>query len=328
MDRRTFIVSTGATLLTVPICTRAQTGGNLKKIGFLGVSRSADTSLGFTKTLIDALSELGWTEGQNVAYEYRWSEQRNDRLPELAADLIRSNVDVIVVTSGATGTKAAKDASNRVPIVMAVAADPVKFGLITSFAQPGGNVTGLAQPLVDWGKWLELAREAVRGARQIAVIANSTNIVYADYVAQNDEAARRLGLQLQMLPVARSEDFRDAFAAMKRKDANALVVGPDALFTSNMQTIIDLALAHRIPVIAPTRRFAELGAMVSFGFDFKYVFRRVAVYVDKILRGTKPADLPVEQPERFELVVNLKAAERLGLTIPQSLLLRADEVIQ
>jgi len=328
MDRRTFIVSTGATLLTVPICTRSQTGGNLKKIGFLGVSHSADTSLGLTKTLVDALRELGWNEGQNVAFEYRWSEQRNDRLPELAADLIRSNVDVIVVISGATGTKAAKDASKRVPIVMVVAADPVKFGLIASFAKPGGNVTGLAQPLVDWGKWLELAQESVRGARQIAVIANSTNIVYADYVAQNDEAARRLGLQLQMLPVARTEDFADAFAAMKRKGANALVVGPDPLFTSNMQTIIDLALAHRIPVIAAIRRFAELGAMVSFGINFKYISRRIAVYVDKILRGTKPADLPVEQPERFELVVNLKAAERIGLTIPQSLLLRADEVIQ
>ena len=328
MDRRTFIVSTGAVLSAVPIRTSAQTDRKLRKIGFLGVSRLADSSLGTTKAFIDALKDLGWTEGQNVAFESRWSEQRNDRLPELAAELIRSNVDVIVVTSGATGTKAAKDASNRVPIVMAVAADPVKFGLITSFAQPGGNVTGLAQPLIDWGKWLELAREAVRGATHIGVIANSTNMVYADYVAQNDEAARRLGLQLQMLPVTRPEDFTDAFAALDRNGANALVVGPDPLFTSNMQTIIDLAMAHRIPVIAATRRFAEVGAMVSFGINFNYVFGRTAVYVDKILRGTKPADLPVEQPERFELVVNRKTAERLGLTIPQSLLLRANHIIE
>ena len=211
---------------------------------------------------------------------------------------------------------------------MALVADPVKFGLIASFAHPGGNVTGLALPLIDWGKWLELAREGVRGARQVAVIANSTNIVYANYVAQNEEAARRLGLQLQILPVASEGDFADAFAAMKRSSASALVVGPDPLFNSNMQKIIDLARVHRLPVVAANRRYAELGAIISFGTDLNYVFSRVAAYVDKIVRGANPADLPVEQPERFELVINLRSARELGLTIPQSLLLRADEVIQ
>jgi putative tryptophan/tyrosine transport system substrate-binding protein len=328
MDRRTFVVATSTTLLTVPLRTRAQTGRNVRKIGFLGVSRVADTLLGTTQAFIDALSDLGWTEGRDVTFEYRWSDQRNDRLPELAADLVRASAEVIVVTSGATGTKAAKDASNKIPIVMAAVADPVKFGLIANFAHPGGNVTGLALPLVDWGKWLELAREGVRGARQIAVIANSTNIVYADYVAQNEAAARRLGIELQMLPVVRAEDFVDAFAAMKRESARALVVGPDPLFISNMQKIIGLAAAHRLPVVAANRRYAELGAMISYGTDFNYVFRRAASYVDKILRGTKPSDLPVEQSDRFELVVNLKTAETLGLTIPQSLLLRADEIIQ
>ena len=211
---------------------------------------------------------------------------------------------------------------------MVLVADPVKFGLIASFPNPGGNITGLALPLVDWGKWLELAREGVRGAMRVAVIANSTNIVYTDYVAQNESAARSLGLQLQMYPVARVEDFADAFAAMKRESASALIVGPDPLLTSNMPRIIDLARTNRLPVIATNRRFAELGALISYGTDIRYVLRRAAEYVDRILKGTKPADLPVEQPARFELVVNLKAASALGIQVPQSLIQRADEIIQ
>ena len=328
MERRRFFVATGAALLSVPLRTHAQMAARVRKIGFLGVSHAADVYLGTAQAFVDALRELGWTEGRDVAFEYRWSDQLNYRLPELAADLIQSNVEVIVVASGATGTKAAKDASNTVPIVMAAVADPVKFGLIANFAHPGGNVTGVALPLVDWGKWLELAREGVRGATHIAVIANSTNIVYADYVAQNEAAARRLGLQLQMFPVAHAEDFADAFGEMKRGSADALVIGPDTLFNSNMQRMMDLATAHRLPVIAANRRYTELGAMISYGTDFNYVFRRAAAYVDKILRGMKPSDLPVEQSERFELVINRKTAERLGLTIPQSLMVRADEVIQ
>jgi putative ABC transport system substrate-binding protein len=210
---------------------------------------------------------------------------RIGRPPSKGAGLIRANVDVIVTTSGATGTKAAKDASDRIPIVMVLVADPVKFGLIASFPNLGGNITGLALPLVDWGKWLELVREGVRGAMRVAVIANSTNIVYADYVAQNESAARSLGLQLQMYPVARVEDFADAFAAMKRESASALIVGPDPLLTSNMPRIIDLARTNRLPVIATNRRFAELGALISYGTDIRYVLRRAAEYVDRILKG-------------------------------------------
>ena len=327
-SKRAFIALAGAMVLCVGLPIRAQSDTKLRRIGFLGVSREADQSLGTTQAFVDALRELGWTAGRNVDFEYRWSDQRNDRLPALAADLIRSNVDVIVVASGATGTKAAKEASSSVPIVMAVVADPVRFGLIASFARPGGNVTGLALPLVDWGKWLELAREAVPDAKTIAVIANSTNIVYADYVKQNEKAAQRLGIQLQILPVTSVDDLADAFAAMKRERANVLVVGPDSLFISSMQRIVDLAQADRVPLIAPARPFAERGATISFGTNLNYVFRRAATYVDKILRGMRPADLPVEQPERFELVVNLKAAKAIGLTIPQSLLVRADEVIE
>jgi ABC-type uncharacterized transport system substrate-binding protein len=328
MDRRTFIVAIGGTLFAASTPARAQTEGKVWKIGFLGVSQAMDSSTGLTQSFVVALRDLGWIEGRNIVYEYRWSEQHNDRLPALAAELVRSNVDLIVIASGATGAKAAKDATATIPIVMTVVADPVKFGLIASFANPGGNVTGLAQPVVDWGKWLELAQEGVGGATRIAVMANSTNIVYDDYVAQNEEAARRLGLKLQMLPVARAEDFAGAFAAIKGERAMAVVVGPDPLFFSNMQTIIELARNNQLPVIAANRRDAELGALFSYGTDFKYVFRRAATYADKILKGAKPTDLPVEQPARFELVVNLKTAKALGLTIPQSLLLRANEVIQ
>jgi putative ABC transport system substrate-binding protein len=328
MDRRTFIIAIGGTVFHAAPSADAQTGGKVWKIGFLGVSRAVDASIGLSQAFVTALRDLGWIEGRNIVYEYRWSEQQNDRLPALAAELVESNVDLIVITSGATGTKAAKDASATIPIVMTIVADPVKFGLIASFANPGGNVTGLAQPLVDWGKWLELAQEGVRGATRIAVMANSTNIVYADYVAQNEDAARRLDLQLQMLPVTRAEDFAAAFAAMKRERAMGLVVGPDALFISNMQMIIELAQANHLPIIAANRRYAELGALLSYGTDVKYMYRRAATYADKILKGTKPAALPVEQPAKFELVINLKTAKALGLTIPQSLLLRADEVIQ
>ena len=326
--RRAFIRAISGIPLTVPLTVYGQEDTRVRTIGFLGVSRNIDASFGLTAQLIAALRELGWSEGRNVAFLFRWTEQHNDLLPALARELVAANVDVIVVGSGATGTRAAMQASDRIPIVMTSVADPVKFGLIASFAHPGGNVTGLAQPLVDWGKWLELAREGVSGATRIAIIGNSTNIVYSDYVRDNEAAAKRLGLELQMLPVARFEDFGPAFAAMKRAGASALVFGPDALFLANLDYLVRTATENRLPVIAPARRAAELGAVISYGADFTTAYRRAAVYVDKILRGARPADLPVEQPARFELVINLGAARALGLTMPQGLLVRADEVIQ
>jgi putative ABC transport system substrate-binding protein len=327
-DRRAFFAATSASLLVLPLRVLAQRDARVRTIGILGVSHAYDSEYGLTATLIHALAELGWVEGRNVAYVFRWSEQRNDRLPELAAELVRLNVDVIVVESGTTGTQAAKAASGKIPIVMSFVADPVKFGLIESFAHPGGNVTGVARPLVDWGKWLELTRECVPAVTRIAVIANVTNIVYADYVAQNEDAARRLGLQLQMLPVRRAEDFAGAFAAITRKKAGAIVVGPDYLLVENMPSIIDFALSQRLPLITAARTDVRHGALMSSSVDGKYVRRRAATYVDKILRGAKPADLPVEQPSRFELIVNMRTAKALGITVPQSLLLRADEVIE
>nr|WP_255429440.1 ABC transporter substrate-binding protein [Ramlibacter albus] len=328
MRRRAFVAAGAASWLAASGARAQADGGRPRKVGFLAFSRPSEGGLAGPDPFVDALRQLGWSEGRNIVFEHRSSEGRNERLPELAADLVRAQVDVIVVTSGATGAKAAREASSRIPVVMAVVADPLKFGLVASFARPGGNVTGVALPLVDWGKWLELAKECGRGSRPVAVIANSTNIVYADYVARNQEAAQRLGLQLQMVPLASAEALPDAFAAIRRVNAGALIVGPDPLLFASMQRILELARASRVPVFASNRRYAEQGAVVSFGTDLNFVLRRAASYVDRILRGASPADLPVEQPERFELVVNLSAAREFGVAVPQSLLLRADAVIQ
>ena len=323
MNRRTFIAATASCL--APVLLYAQRGSGLRRIGFLGVSRNADGRS--YPAFVAELDRLGWSEGRNIAFEYRWSDERNERLPDLAADLVRAQVELIV-TSGATGTKAAMSATTTIPIVMAVAANPVAFGLVASFARPGGNVTGIALPVVDWGKWLELAREAVPGLTRVAVLGNSTNVVYADYALQNETAARRLGLLLQMLPVKAVEDFADAFAAIRREGAAAVVVGPDQLFAANIDQVVSLAQASGLPLIGANRLMAEHGATISYGIDYSFTMQRAAVYVDKILRGAKPADLPVEQPSRFELIVNTRAAKAIGLTVSPSLIVRADELIE
>ena len=324
MHRRRFLAAVAAIASTR---TYAQPA-TMRKVGYLGSSRELDAAGGLKTAFIDAMQSLGWIEGRNVEYDYRWSELSNERLPQLAAEMVRASVEVIVVTSGATGARAAKAASTAMPIVMATVADPVKFGLIESFAHPGGNVTGIALPLVDCGKWLELAKEALPSATRIAIIANRTSIVYGDYVAQNESAARRLGVKVLLCPVARTDDFAVAFELIRRERAHALVVGPDPLLVANMQTLVSMANADRVPVIAATRHDAEIGALVASGTNFDYMMRRAAAYTDKILRGAKPADLPVEQPSRFELVLNLKSAKALGIVLPPSLVVRADYVIE
>ncbi len=324
MNRRTFIAATASCL--APVLLYAQTGSGLRRIGFLGVSRNADGRS--YPAIVAELGRLGWSEGRNIAFEYRWSDEHNERLPDLAADLVRAKVELIVISSGATGTRAAMSTTSTIPIVMAVAANPVAFGLVASFARPGGNVTGIALPVVDWGKWLELAREAVPGLTRVAVLGNSTNVVYADYALQNEAAARRLGLRLQMLPVKAVEDFADAFAAIRREQAAAVVVGPDQLFAANIDQVVSFTQASGLPLIGANRLMAERGATISYGIDYSFTMQRAAVYVDKILRGAKPADLPVEQPSRFELIVNTRAAKAIGLTVPPSLIVRADELIE
>jgi len=324
--RRELLVASLAVL--APITSNAQSVGLVRRIGVLGNVAPPANAGSPIQVFIATLRDLGWIEAKTVAFDYRWAQQRYERFPALAQELVKLGVDLIMVTGGVTAALAAKQATTTTPILAVAVADPVKFGLVASFARPGGNVTGIAQPLADWGKWLELAREAVAGATRIAVIGNPTNIVYADYVAQNESAARQLGLKLQMIPVAQVDQLAPAFEAMKVAHADALVVGTDNLYLSNLAEILERARASRLPVIAPFRPAADMGALVAWGFDIRYAFRRAAAYADSILRGTRPADLPMEQPSRFELLINLKTAKALGLTIPQAMLLRADEVIR
>ena len=324
--RRELLVASLAVL--APITSYAQSVGRVRRIGVLGNVAPPANAGSPIQVFIATLRDLGWIEAKTVAFDYRWAQQRYESFPALAQELVNLGVDLIMVTAGVTAALAAKQATSTIPILAVAVADPVKFGLVASFARPGGNVTGIAQPLADWGKWLELARDAVAGATRIAVIGNPTNIVYADYVAQNEAAARQLGLKLQMIPVAQVDQLAPAFEAMKVAHADALVVGTDNLYLSNLTEILERARASRLPVIAPFRPAADMGALVAWGFDIRFAFRRAAAYADSILRGTPPADLPMEQPARFELVINLKTAKALGLTIPQSMLLRADEVIE
>ena len=277
--------------------------------------------------MVEGLRALGWVEGRNLKIEYRSAENRPERHDKLARELVALSVDLIVAISTNAVTEA-KTATSSIPIVMLSGYDPVKFGLVASLGRPGGNVTGVAFPTIDWGKWLELVRETLSSATRVAVIGNPSNRLYGDYVAQNEAAAKLLGLRLQMLPVARAEQFDEAFVAIKREKADALVVGPDSLYISRMQEISDRASTSRLPLIGPDRRAAEMGALIGYGYDGRDIWRRLPIYIDRILRGAKPSDLPVEQPNKFELVVNLKTAKALGLTIPQTLLQRADAVIQ
>jgi putative ABC transport system substrate-binding protein len=327
IGRRRFIGGVGFGLLTAPLKIRAQQPPKVRRIGCLLPFRGTAEVEAAINGMIEGLRDRGWVEGRNLEIEYRSAENQPERYDKLARELVALNVDLIVVAS-VNAVTAAKNATDSTPIVMALAADPVKFGLVTSLARPGGNVTGTALPPIDWGKWLELVRESVSGASRVAVIANPSNRVYADYVVQNEAAAKRLGLQLQMLPVARAEQLDEAFVAIKREKAGALVVGPDSLYVSRMQEISDRASTSRLPLIGPNGRAAELGALIGYGYDFRFAWRGAAAYIDRILRGANPSDLPVEQPNKFELVVNLKTAKALGITIPQSVLLRADEVIQ
>jgi putative ABC transport system substrate-binding protein len=275
------------------------------------------------------LRELGWVEGQSIVIEARFAEGRYDRLPRLAADLVRLKVDLIAAV-GAAAASAAKNATQTIPIVMISVGDPEGLGLVASLARPGGNVTGLAFSVGfdTYGKGLELLKEAVPSVHRVAVLSNPAN-PYQPLAIENVSAvARSLGVQLQLLAVRSANELDGAFAAMVRERAGALLVMTDPMFTGNRARLADLGVKHKLPSMHGVRENAETGALMSYGPDFDVISRRAAIYVNKILRGAKPGDLPVEQPTKFELVINLKTAKALGLTIPPSLLLRADEVIE
>jgi putative ABC transport system substrate-binding protein len=324
MKRREFITLLGG-LAAWPIAAHAQQVGKLPTIGFLGADASAFSP--WTAAFVAHLRELGWIENRNVAIEYRWSEGRTERYAEIAAEFVRLKVDVIVTVGSAVPT--VKQATTVIPIVFAVAIDPVGSGLVASLAKPGGNVTGLSLQAANLaGKRIELLREVVPQLRRLAIIFNVDNAQPVLEMGETEAAAGTLGIEVAPIEIRRVEDFGPAFREALKAKADALYVAIDQLMVANLMRILTLALGARLPTIFSTRDFVRGGGFMSYGPSYTERFGRAADYVDKILRGTKPGDIPVEQPTKFELVVNLITAQALGLTVPPSLLARADEVIE
>jgi putative tryptophan/tyrosine transport system substrate-binding protein len=327
IDRRTFLAGTGAVLLAAPLTAEAQPAGRVYRIGILGNVPLTDTEgARLWGALTQGLRELGYVEGQNITVEHLSTEGRSERLPALAAELVRWKPEVIVVPNNSNAL-AARDATRTIPIVATSFSE--RSGLIASLARPGGNVTGLtlfAPELV--GKQLELLKEIIPHLSRVAMLWNPVNRSVQPTVDQARGAARTLGLRLQVLEARRPEDIENAFTAIRRERAGALLLLSDAMFILLRTRIDDLAAKAHLPVMYTLREHMGAGGLAFYGPFMTDNFRRAATYVDKILKGAKPADLPVEQPTKFELVINLKTAKALGLTIPPSVLGRADEVIQ
>jgi ABC-type uncharacterized transport system substrate-binding protein len=327
MNRRVFLSAATGGLLAGPLAAEAQQLPKTARIGFLSLS-SGPTP---TMDISPGLRELGWIEGQNLAIEYRWAASREDQLPALAAELVRLKVDVIV-TSSTPAAQAAKRATTTIPIVVTFAADPVGSGLVASLARPGGNITGLttlATGLV--AKRLELLKAVVSGSTRVAVLWQPGALAertMRDMMEETQVAGRTLALQLQFVEVRRPDDFEQAFSAMREARAGGLLVFPNAVIFEARKSIVAHAAKSRLPAVYPWPEAASAGGLMSYSTNFPDMYRRAATYVDKILKGAKPADLPIEQPTKFELVINLKTAKALGLTIPPSLLQRADQVIE
>src|SRR5215813_6967340 len=329
MDRRAFITVVGASILAGPLAAETQQAGKVPRMGFLSLTSPSDWQP-WRDAFRQRLRELGWVEGQNIVIDYRYAEDRVDRLPDLAAELVRLKVDLIVASAGTQAATAAKNATKTIPIVMIYVRDPVGTGLIASLARPGGNVTGTSGSagLEMFAKQLELLKETVPKLRRVAILSNPDNAYHQLAIREVNVAARSLGVQLQLLEARGANEFDGAFAAMAKERVGALLVLSDTIFNSHRTRLADLAARSRLPAAYGVRESVEAGGLMSYGPSFRDFYRRAATYVDKILKGAKPADLPVEQPMKFELVINLKAAKALGLTIPQWLLQRADEVIR
>jgi len=326
IGRRELLVALGGAAAAWPLAARAQQSGRLRTIGFLGPNTHSAASE-WVAALVKRLRELGWTEGRTITIEYRWAEGREERFAEIAAELVRLKADVIV-TSGTQAVMASKNATSVIPIVFATAGDPVGSGLVASLARPGGNVTGLATLANELaGKRLELLREVVPSLRQLAIMGNVGNPYITLELGEVRAAARMLGLEAITLEIRRAQDLASAFEALK-SGADALYVCTDALVNTHRIRINIAALGERLPTMHGSRDFVEAGGLMSYGPNFPDMFRRTADYVDKILRGAKPGDLPVEQPTKFDLVVNLTTAKALRLEIPPTLLTRADEVLE
>ncbi|OLB70909.1 MAG: hypothetical protein AUI16_24390 [Alphaproteobacteria bacterium 13_2_20CM_2_64_7] len=325
MKRREFITLLGGAV-ALPLAARAQQPAKLPTIGFLGGGTPTGQRT-WVAAFLQRLRELGWIEGRTVMIEYRWGEGRAERFTEIAAELVRRNVDVILA-GGTEAAVAAKHATSVIPIVFPSAGDPIGSGLVASLARPGGNVTGLSNLGSDLAaKRLGLLREVLPGFRRLAVMANAAYSGGVTEMLEIDAAAHTLGLEIVAFPIRRVEEIAPSFDALKGR-AEALYVVGDPLANTHRLRINTFAVAARLPTMHSQREYVEAGGLMSYGANFPDLNRRAADYVDKILRGAKPADIPVEQPTKFDLVVNLITAQALGLEVPSSLLGRADEVIE
>ena len=323
MKRREFITLLGGAAAW-PLAARAQQ----PVIGYLHIA-SPGPFAPFVGAFRQGLREAGYVEGQNLAIEYRWAEGRYDRLPAMAAELVGRQVSLIAAQGGAAAAAAAKEATGAIPIVFSMGGDPVKEGIVASLSRPGGNVTGISVLTTQLAaKRLEIMREVVPKADVIAMLVNPTNMTNLEQLRDSQEAGRALGLRIHVLEASSAGDFDPAFAAITRMRIGALVVGAEAYFHSQRERIVGLAMRHAIPTIYEWREFADAGGLMSYGTDLAEGYRLVGVYAGRILKGAKPAELPVMQATKVQFVVNLKTAKALGLTVPLPLLGRADEVIE
>ena len=326
MKAKIFAHALLALILTTIHVAQAQQSRKVPRIGFL-VAQSASSFSMRNEAFRQRLVELGYTEGKNIAIEYRYAEGELERLPDLAAELVRLKIDVIVA-GGLPAAQAVKQATTTIPIVLQ-GGDPVGTGLVASLARPGGNLTGFSDGTVDVStKRLELLKEVVPKLSRVAILWNPANPTNPLQVKDTQAIAPALGLAVYPVEVEKGDDFEAAFAAIKKHRAGALLVPGDPMFGSHRKQLADLAVRSRLPAMYSTPENPEAGGLMAYGANFVELYRRVAIYVDKILKGTKPADLPVEQPTKFEFIINLKAAKQIGLTIPPNVLVRADKVIK
>ena len=327
MRRREFITLVGGAATVWPFRTSAQQGVKVARIGILSPFSAADAKL-WHQAFLSGLRDLGWVDGKNIVIEYRFADGQNDRLPALISELIQDKVDLIV-TAVTNDTLVAKTATKNIPIVMAAAGDPIGAGLVASLSRPGGNITGLSQMNTDLaGKRLELLKELSPKIASVAVLLNPDDPISILGWNEIQPSARKLGLEAHSLEVRAASDFDKAFNETAAAHLSAFAILPNPVFVTNMKRIADFALQNRLPAIFHLREFARVGGLVSYGVDRSDLYRRAATYVDKILKGTSPAALPIEQPTKFELAINLKTAKALGLMVPSTLLATADEVIE
>jgi putative ABC transport system substrate-binding protein len=327
MNKKIYWLALGAMLLALSFQAEAQQPKKLPRIGFLAVNPPSALSAR-VEAFRQGLRDLGYVEGKNIVIEWRFGEGRADRVPALAAELVRLKVDIII-TGGGSATRAAKEATSTIPIVMAFDSDPVGSGFVASLARPGGNITGLSTlyPEIS-GKRLELLKEIVPRLSRVAVLGTSTQPGNAQSLKETELAAGALGAKLQVLDVRDPREIETAFREASKGRAEAVLVLASSVLTSQRKQIVELAVKSRLPAVYGQAEYVEAGGLMTYGVSLTDLFHRAATYVDKILKGTKPADIPVEQPIKFELIINLKAAKQIGLTIPQSVLYRADKVIK